>query len=195
MKHPLTRELYDYWNGRRGEEAMPERDDIDPAAIRRILADSFVLAVEPGQHPRFRVAGTRICELFGRELRGEDFMGLWAEADAREVRRLVAAVADEAVGVLAGATTQAGDGRVCPLEFLVLPLSHHGKGGRRMLGSLVSLNPLFWLGTQPAQRLKLGVVKFVGADIYAPPKEGTAASRLRAKLHAAMAALTGEASL
>ena len=49
---------------------MPERDDIDPAAIRRILADSFVLAVEPGQHPRFRVAGTRICELFGRECAG-----------------------------------------------------------------------------------------------------------------------------
>jgi hypothetical protein len=92
MKHPLTRELYDYWNGRRGEEAMPERADIDPAAIRRILADTFVLAVEPGQNPRFRVAGTKVCELFGRELRGDDFMGLWGEADARQVREIVAPV-------------------------------------------------------------------------------------------------------
>ena len=88
MKHPLTRELYDYWNGRRGEEAMPERVDIDPAAIRRILADTFVLAVEPGQNPRFRVAGTKVCGLFGRELRGDDFMGLWGEADARQVREI-----------------------------------------------------------------------------------------------------------
>jgi hypothetical protein len=192
MKHPLTRELYDYWNGRRGEEAMPERCDIDPAAIRRILADSFVLAVEPEQTPRFRVAGTKVCELFGRELRGEDFMGLWGPADAPHTCKLVAAVAGEGIGVLAGVTMQAGDGLVCPLELLVLPLSHQGRGGQRMLGSLVALEQPFWLGTRPAQRLDLGVVKFLGADIYAPPKEGTAASRINAKLEA-MTATCGEA--
>jgi hypothetical protein len=192
MKHPLTQELYDYWNGRRGEEAMPERGDIDPAAIRRILADSFVLAAEPGQNPRFRVAGTKICELFGRELRGEDFMELWGQADALQVHELVAAVAAEGIGVLAGVTMQAGDGLLCPLELLVLPLSHQGRGGQRMLGSLVALEQPFWLGTRAAQRLDLAVVKFVGADIYAPLKEGTAAPRISAKLEAM--APPGEAS-
>jgi hypothetical protein len=194
MKHPLTGELYDYWNGRRGEEAMPERADIDPAAIRRILADTFVLAVEPGQNPRFRVAGTKVCGLFGRELRGDDFMGLWGEADARQVREIVAHVINEGIGVLAGAATKAGDGLVCPLELLILPLSHNGKGGQRMLGSLVPLEQPFWLGTRPAQRLDLGVVKFVGADIYAEPKEGAAASRISTKLEA-MAVAADEAPL
>jgi hypothetical protein len=187
MKHPLTRELYDYWNRRRGEEAMPERSDIDPAAIRRILADSFVLAVEPGENPRFRVAGTRICELFGRELRGEDFIGLWGQEAAPQIRDFIALVAGEAIGILAGATMEAGDGLVCPLELLVLPLSHQGGSGRRMLGSLVVLELPFWLGTRLAQRLDLGVVKFVGADIYAPPRPQTAAWRIRVKLEASAA--------
>ena len=194
MKHRLTQELYDYWNGRRGEEAMPERGDIDPAAIRRILADSFVLAVEPGQNPRFRVAGTKVCELFGRELRGEDFMGLWGQDAAQQIRDFIALVTDEGIGILAGVTTEAGDGLSCPLELLVLPLSHQGRGGQRMLGSLVPLEQPFWLGTRPAQRLDLGVVRFVGADIYAPPQPQTAASRISAKLEAMMAT-AGEASL
>jgi hypothetical protein len=176
MRHPLTQELYDYWNGRRGAEAMPERGDIDPAAIRRILANSFVLAIDQGQSPRFRVAGTKVCELFGRELRGADFIGLWGQEAAQQMRDFIALVAGEAIGILAGATLEAGDGLVCPLELLVLPLSHQGKGGQRMLGSLVALEQPFWLGTRPAQLLDLGVVKFVGADIYAPPQPASASS-------------------
>ena len=195
MKHALTRELYDYWNGRRGDEAMPDRGDIDPAAIRRILADSFVLAVEPGQQPRFRVAGTKVCELFGRELRGEEFMGLWGQETAPQMRDFVALVAGEAIGILAGVTMEAGDGLACPLELLILPLLHQGKGGQRMLGSLLPLEQPFWLGTRPAQHLDLGVVTFVGSDIYAPPHPQTAASRISAKLDAAMAETAGDASL
>jgi hypothetical protein len=194
MKHPLTQELYDYWNGRRGEEAMPERGDIDPAAIRRILADSFVLAAEPGQNPRFRVAGTKICELFGRELRGEDFIGLWGQEAAPQIRDFVSLVTSEWIGILAGATMEAGDGLRCPLELLILPLSHQGKGGQRALGSLVPLEQPFWLGTHPAQHLDLGVVKFVGSDIYAPPQPQMVAWRIKAKLDAAVAATASEPS-
>jgi hypothetical protein len=195
MKHTRTRELYDYWNGRRGSETMPERSDIDPAAIRRILADSFVLAVEPGQPPRFRVAGTKVCELFGRELRGEEFIGLWGQETAPQIRDFVALVAGEAIGILAGVTMEAGDGLACALELLILPLSHYGEAGQRMLGSLVPLEQPFWLGTRPAQHLDLGVVKFVGSDIYAPPQPQTAAWRISAKLDATTAETAGEASL
>jgi hypothetical protein len=190
MKHPLTQELYDYWNGRRGQEAMPERGDIDPAAIRRILADSFVLAAEPGRSPRFRVAGTKVCDLFGRELRGEDFMDLWGQEAAQQMHDFIGLVTGEGIGILAGVTMEAGDGLlsgdglVCPLELLILPLSHQGRGGRRMLGSLVLLEQPFWLGTRPTQRLDLGVVKFVGADIYAPPQPQRAAWRISVKLDA-----------
>jgi hypothetical protein len=182
MKHVLTRELYDYWNGRRGNEAMPERSDIDPAAIRRILADSFVLAAESGQSPRFRVAGTKICELFARELRGENFIGLWGQEALPQIRDFLSLVTAEGIGILAGATLEAGDGLGCPLELLILPLSLQGKGGQRMLGSLVPLEHPFWLGTRPARYLDLGVVKFVGSDLYAPPQPRTAAWRISAKL-------------
>jgi hypothetical protein len=73
MKHSSIRELFDYWNERRGRRAAPERGDIEPGDIRGVLADTFILAFDaPASHP-FRIAGTRVCALFGRELKGEAF--------------------------------------------------------------------------------------------------------------------------
>jgi len=47
MKHPSVRELYDYWNARRGLRSAPDRADIEPGAIRRVLADTFIMAFDP----------------------------------------------------------------------------------------------------------------------------------------------------
>jgi len=191
MKHPLSRELYEYWNGRRDGRTTPERGDIDPGAIKRILSDSFVLSVEPGEAPVFRVAGTRICTLFGRELRGEKFAGIWRAEHADQICELVALVAEEGIGVLAGARTEANEELQCSFEVLVLPLSHRGKGGRRMLGSLVAMERPYWLGIWPARRLSLGVVQFVGANVYAPPQPGASASRISLRLRNAMTVIEG----
>jgi hypothetical protein len=191
MKHPLSRELYEYWNQRRGGGAAPERGDIDPAAIKRILGDSFVLSVEPGEAPLFRVAGTRICALFGRELRGEEFAGMWRNEHSQQIRELVALVAEEEIGVLAGAATEAGNGLPCSFEMLVLPLSHRGRSGRRMLGSLVAMERPYWLGIWPARRLSLGVVQFVGASVYSPPRAGTRASRISLRLRSSLTVIDG----
>jgi hypothetical protein len=64
LKHPFTQELHAYWTKRRGERRAPERTDIDPAAIRRILGDSLVLSCDAGEVARFRVAGTKLCAVF-----------------------------------------------------------------------------------------------------------------------------------
>jgi hypothetical protein len=72
MKHPSNRELFD-WNMRRGERLAPERADIEPSAIRKILGDAFVLERHGVSNPVFRLAGTRLCALFARELKGESF--------------------------------------------------------------------------------------------------------------------------
>ena len=43
MKLAATMELYAYWNRLRGARSAPERNDVDPGAIRGVLADTFVL--------------------------------------------------------------------------------------------------------------------------------------------------------
>ena len=111
-------------------------------------------------------------------------MALWGQETAPQIRDFVALVAGEEIGILAGVTMEAGDGLACPLELLILPLSHQGKGGQRMLGSLVPLEQPFWLGTRPAQHLDLGVVKFVGPTSMRPRSPRAAAWRILARLDA-----------
>ena len=43
MKLAASGELFAYWNALRGARSAPERNDVDPGAIRGILADTFVL--------------------------------------------------------------------------------------------------------------------------------------------------------
>jgi len=162
VKHPFNHRLYAYWTERRGARPAPERADIDPGAIRRMLGDSFVLSCDAGEDHLFRVAGTRLCALFGRELRGQPFSTIWDIESAGEVRDLVAIAADEAVGVAAGAQTRTGDELPCNVEILLLPLAHRGKIGVRMLGLVAAFERPYWLGIWPAQPLRLGVIQYLG---------------------------------
>jgi hypothetical protein len=164
LKHPYSHQLFAYWNERRGERPAPERSDIDPGAMRRILGDSFVLSSQADQIPTFRVAGTRLCALFGQELRGEPFTTIWDGDSAVQIRDLTTIIADEGVGIVAGASAHAAHDLQCHFEMVLLPLAHRGQLGRRMLGSIATLERPYWLGVWPAAPLSLGVIQFIGAD-------------------------------
>ena len=169
MKHPSIRELFDYWNERRGKRAMPERADIEPSAIRGVLADTFILSFEPGFGHPFRIAGTRVCALFGRELKGEAFLDLFSRALRSEVRDLIAIIAHESIGVVASASELRMTGRGPSLELLLLPLGCDGRANARLLGALAPSEAADWRGTRVLDRLALGTCRFLGRTVAAPP--------------------------
>ena len=162
MKHASTRELHAYWTARRGTRPAPERNDIEPGAIRRVLADTFMLNFDiVGGHP-FRIAGTRVCAAFGRELKGAAFVDIWA-ADSRElVRDILSIVATESIGVVAGVSGESRAGAALGLELLALPLAHRGGTGTRILGALVPTELPYWLGVETLGPLTLGTIRYLG---------------------------------
>ena len=104
MKHAASRELYAYWQEKRGSRPAPERTEIEPGAIRGVLADAFILSLDrTARHP-IRLAGTRMCALFGREIKGESFLDLWASTNRATMEGLLSILADECTGTVAGAT-------------------------------------------------------------------------------------------
>ena len=81
MKLAVTMELYGHWNRLRGARSAPERNAIDPGAIRGVLADTFVLDFDVSRGFPFRIAGSRANALFLKELRGLSFLDLCRDAD------------------------------------------------------------------------------------------------------------------
>ncbi|GJE73001.1 hypothetical protein CHKEEEPN_4563 [Methylorubrum podarium] len=157
MKHPTSRQLHAYWDRLRGERAAPERGEIEPGEIRNLLADSFILETDPVRRAStVRLAGTRLCALFGRELRGTSFVDLWAERPQSftDPRQLIETVAGDTVGVVAGLTGVTVRDETLDLELLLLPLRHRGKTQARILGALSPHCIPSWLGSRPILRLE-----------------------------------------
>jgi hypothetical protein len=138
MKTKASRELFDYWNRQRGLRLAPSRTDIDPAAISGVLGDTLMITREAGVEPVFRLAGTRVCSLFGRELKSENFVSLWDARSHAELRSLLDQLLEDATGFVAGVTSQTDEGAPVALELLLLPLYRAGTTEARSIGVLSS---------------------------------------------------------
>lgn len=165
MKHVSTRAMFDYWTEKRGNRPAPERAEIDPGAIRYALGDTFILATDFAGQLRFRLAGTRVCALFGREIKGEKFSELWSEQSGQPVLDLLAVVDDETVGAVAGLIGRTADGTQLDLEMLLLPLAHFGHARVRAIGVLAPLVAPYWLGEKPVIELELGTLRHLGSEL------------------------------
>jgi hypothetical protein len=123
MKHKSSRELFAYWDEKRGRARAPERSDFEPSALRDLLADIFVLSYDADAGHPFRVAGTRVCAQFGCDLKDQSFNALFADNARREIDEIVSVVAEETLPAIAGLTATAQDGSTAHLELLLLPFS------------------------------------------------------------------------
>ncbi len=162
MRHPSTKAVFAYWNTQRGTRAAPERADIDPIAIRHALGDTIMLTADFVDQLRFRLAGTRVCALFCREIKGETFTGLWNEISRDLIQELLGIITSEQVGAVAGVRGRAADGDVVELELLLLPLAHSGHARIRALGVLAPARPPYWLGEKPVTELELTTLRHIG---------------------------------
>ena len=102
MRHPAGQKLYSYWEALRRDRVAPERDEIDPGAVRAVLADTFVLEYAPEERFPMRIAGGRTEALFLRQLRGASFLSLWRRDDASQVADILGYVADESAPFIVG---------------------------------------------------------------------------------------------
>jgi hypothetical protein len=122
MKHPSNRQFFAYWDQKRGESKAPDRSDFNPDAFRELLGDIFVLACDEANRFRFRVAGTRLSALLGRDLRGQSFPDLFDREGRRDIADIVTAVTEDMLPAVAGITA-ASDAGVMHLELLLLPFN------------------------------------------------------------------------
>lgn len=161
MNHSQSRTLFSYWENLRGSRPAPDRADVEPRAIAALLGDTFILERDATGTLPYRLAGSRICAIFGREMKGASFLGHLRPDDLALVRRAIANVMEAPSGVLLSLTGTAATGRTMALEALVLPLTHRGRLGSRLIGCLTTDEPPYWMGRDGIERLTLDRLKLV----------------------------------
>jgi len=136
MKHPSSREFFAYWDAKRGDARAPDRSEIEPGAVRELLGDIFVLSYDNDAGYPFRVAGTRVSALLGRDLKDASFTALFAPDSRREISDVINYVAEEMLPAIAGITATSDDGKTAHLELLLLPFNNRAHAPVSLTGVL-----------------------------------------------------------
>ena len=127
----------------------------------------------------FRVAGTRVCALLGRDLKDKSFSALFAPDGRREIEEIIAVVAEEMLGAVAGITATSQDGSPAHLELLLLPFNTRAHTPISLTGLLAP----FGERPQPAQRFQADIVALSRPSAAALRSPRAAETRDRARLH------------
>lgn len=131
---PGQRELFDYWHEIAGEQTVPSRADFDPLKVPHLLPHLGLIDLRDGfDQGQFRLAGTRLRDVYGKEITGlrlcEVFSGVCADPWSR-IHTRIATEAVSAQGVTRGPT----EGRDHVVLFwLRLPFSDDGTRVDRIL--------------------------------------------------------------
>lgn len=132
-------EVESYWHALRDGRLMPSRSEIDPRGIAGALEQTFLLErMAPGV-ARFRLAGNRMADLMGMDVRGMPLSCLFLPDARAAIAEALACVFDEPARVelwLAG-PRRLTRGRMAA-RMLLLPLRDDHGQVTRALGCLAA---------------------------------------------------------
>ncbi|MEO0809634.1 MAG: PAS domain-containing protein [Pseudomonadota bacterium] len=149
MQHNTSQLLFAYWDQLRAGRLAPTRTEIDPASIATILPQTLLLECRPPANYRFRIAGTKLCEYLGIELRGDNFLDLWQPHDRIDVQDKLQAIAVSGGAVTFNIHSYTTRGESIYSEVLLLPLSQTNGIIHRLLGAWSLSDHTLWNGCAP----------------------------------------------
>lgn len=163
MQQEATNALFHYWNRLRDGRPAPLRNEIEPADIKRLLADTFILEADGRGEAIFRLAGTRLCAIYGRELKGFAFPSLWRARDHKVLFGLVGGVFRENSVATVGFNGMSNSSRSIAFEMILLPLDA-GRDSSRCLGLITACERAYWLGADPIVDSQVQSIRVIDPD-------------------------------
>lgn len=155
MNNRTLQSLFGYWNELRRGRVAPRRLEIEPSRISAILAETFMLERAATNSYPFRLAGTKLCEHLGVELRGTDFLDGWNEDDRHTLEHQLASVCTQGSVSLLTVEMSSGPRHRLVMEAILLPLLHGGDSIGRVLGAMSATSAPAWLSTEQLSQRRL----------------------------------------
>ncbi|MEQ1577147.1 MAG: PAS domain-containing protein [Hyphomicrobium sp.] len=140
MKHQSSQALFEYWNTVRAGRIAPKRFDIEPGRLGSVLPESFILERSTDGRIVYRLAGTKLCQGFGMELRGRDFLEGLSGDDRMKLKPHLDSVIEHGAVSVQTLEIENSVGAKGTVEVVVLPLIHTRGAIDRFLGCTVWLD-------------------------------------------------------
>jgi len=135
MHNNTSQLLFAYWDQLRAGRRAPKRTEINPASIAEILPQTMLLECNSLDNYRFRIAGTKLCEYFGMELRGHNFLELWQSFDRKILQEKLQTVTKHCRTTVFSVQSRNSYGEIICSELLMLPLCAPDGTIHRLLGA------------------------------------------------------------
>ncbi|MBV2143811.1 PAS domain-containing protein [Falsochrobactrum sp. TDYN1] len=169
MKHRSTIAIFSEWQRLAfswdGSLHAPSRESIAPRKLGRHLSDLFFLEEDESGELIFRLAGTRVCALFGRELKATRFLSLWPGRNHSALDELILEINDLLVPAISYHDGISLAGRSLAFEMLLAPLESHKGQKTNLLGAISLLDDVTWAGADPLVLASLNAIEPLAPDL------------------------------
>jgi len=144
--HPGSRTLFRYWEAIRGEDSAPNRGKLDLKKISALVSCLFIFERHPLKGYVWRLAGTRICQLWRRELTGSPAFSGWDAFERHTTERLLDGVVTSHQPFVLRFRLFTSLGQNIGAELIGLPLRSLSGSDTHVFGALMPFHDIDTLG-------------------------------------------------
>lgn len=135
--HQGCRTLFRYWESLRAERPCPRKDEIDLKQISQIVPYLVLIEHVSSFNPwQFRLAGTKVCEIFGREMTQHDALTGWDLFESNIVAKCLDISKNRMQPSLVRMRFIAENGDVIAAEMICLPVQNGRNAPVHLLGGM-----------------------------------------------------------
>lgn len=142
---PGLRKLLEYWQTKCSSGRLPTRADIDPADLSFLLPNLFLMDVNMGEEARnrfrFRLFGTELARIHGRDRTGKTFHETLEEEPADGSVTWATRLVNERVPLFVGGRVRYLRKEWLKFENAMLPLQNDGGEVSMILGATIYTYP------------------------------------------------------
>ena len=153
--HPGSRAIFRHWEAIRGEDSAPHRDAVNLRQLGQYVSWLFIMERSPRiEGYVWRLAGSKVCDLWRRELTGSEFLTGWDRFESETIRRLLDGVSKNFQPCTLRLRLTTSLAQVIDVEIIALPLRARD-GSIHVFGGVLPFRDLDTLGHERIANVEL----------------------------------------
>jgi hypothetical protein len=145
--HPGSRKLFAHWEMLRAERPYPTREEFSFTPIKELMPDMILIEKDHLRSSyRFRLAGSRVCSLFGRNLTAADALQGWDAFEASVLTSHFELALRDFQPVLVRMRLMTDTGIAIAAELVALPIQIRESNRVQLIGGLFPFRDIQTIG-------------------------------------------------